>query len=75
MIRQIRYSLDYWRIEMSTAHVLGFPRIGAQRELKFALERYWRDGQGADAERALVDTGVSCAPRTGPHSETQGSTG
>ncbi|WP_321871456.1 5-methyltetrahydropteroyltriglutamate--homocysteine S-methyltransferase [Burkholderia ubonensis] len=44
---------------MSTAHVLGFPRIGAQRELKFALERYWRDGQGADAERALVDTGVS----------------
>ncbi|AOJ61935.1 5-methyltetrahydropteroyltriglutamate--homocysteine methyltransferase [Burkholderia ubonensis] len=42
---------------MSTAHVLGFPRIGAQRELKFALERYWRDGQGADAERALVDTG------------------
>ncbi|RQP42400.1 5-methyltetrahydropteroyltriglutamate--homocysteine S-methyltransferase [Burkholderia ubonensis] len=44
---------------MSTAHVLGFPRIGAQRELKFALERYWRDGQGPDAERALVDTGVS----------------
>ncbi|KVS52083.1 5-methyltetrahydropteroyltriglutamate--homocysteine S-methyltransferase [Burkholderia ubonensis] len=44
---------------MSTAHVLGFPRIGAQRELKFALERYWRDGQGGDAERALVDTGVS----------------
>ncbi|KVR46415.1 5-methyltetrahydropteroyltriglutamate--homocysteine methyltransferase [Burkholderia ubonensis] len=44
---------------MSTAHVLGFPRIGAQRELKFALERYWRDGQGADAERVLVDTGVS----------------
>lgn len=42
---------------MSTAHVLGFPRIGAKRELKFALERYWRDGQGADAERALADTG------------------
>ncbi|HHI76261.1 MAG TPA: 5-methyltetrahydropteroyltriglutamate--homocysteine S-methyltransferase [Gammaproteobacteria bacterium] len=24
------------------AHNLGFPRIGANRELKFALERYWR---------------------------------
>lgn len=24
-------------------HVPGFPRIGAARELKFALERYWRD--------------------------------
>ncbi len=27
---------------MTTTHNLGFPRIGAQRELKFALERYWR---------------------------------
>lgn len=26
----------------STIHTLGFPRIGAQRELKFALEQYWR---------------------------------
>jgi 5-methyltetrahydropteroyltriglutamate--homocysteine methyltransferase len=26
---------------MVTTHNLGFPRIGAQRELKFALERYW----------------------------------
>jgi len=24
-------------------YVTGFPRIGEQRELKFALERYWRD--------------------------------
>ncbi len=23
-------------------HILGFPRMGAQRELKFALERHWR---------------------------------
>ncbi len=23
-------------------HNLGFPRFGAQRELKFALEKYWR---------------------------------
>ncbi len=27
---------------MTLLHNLGFPRIGAQRELKFALERYWR---------------------------------
>lgn len=40
---------------MSTAHVLGFPRIGAQRELTFALERYWREG--AAAEDTLLDTG------------------
>jgi 5-methyltetrahydropteroyltriglutamate--homocysteine methyltransferase len=26
-----------------TLHVPGFPRIGAARELKFALERFWRD--------------------------------
>ncbi|HVW68306.1 MAG TPA: 5-methyltetrahydropteroyltriglutamate--homocysteine S-methyltransferase [Steroidobacteraceae bacterium] len=27
---------------MTTTHNLGFPRIGAQRELKFALESYWK---------------------------------
>ncbi|MBC7513681.1 MAG: 5-methyltetrahydropteroyltriglutamate--homocysteine S-methyltransferase [Herminiimonas sp.] len=27
---------------MVTTHTLGFPRIGAKRELKFALEKYWR---------------------------------
>ncbi len=33
---------------MIRTHVLGFPRIGAQRELKFALERHWRGEIGAD---------------------------
>ncbi|MEQ1559654.1 MAG: hypothetical protein ABL933_12050 [Methyloglobulus sp.] len=28
---------------MIKIHNLGFPRIGAHRELKFALERYWRN--------------------------------
>ena len=28
---------------MTIAHTLGFPRIGAQRELKFALESFWRN--------------------------------
>ena len=27
---------------MLTTHILGFPRIGAARELKFAQEQYWR---------------------------------
>ncbi len=27
---------------MTTTHNFGFPRIGAQRELKFATEQYWR---------------------------------
>ncbi|WP_087025791.1 5-methyltetrahydropteroyltriglutamate--homocysteine S-methyltransferase [Thaumasiovibrio subtropicus] len=26
---------------MATTHILGYPRIGAKRELKFALEDYW----------------------------------
>ena len=26
---------------MVRTHTLGFPRMGAQRELKFALEKYW----------------------------------
>ncbi|MGR8935010.1 MAG: 5-methyltetrahydropteroyltriglutamate--homocysteine S-methyltransferase [Gammaproteobacteria bacterium] len=32
---------------MIKIHNLGFPRIGAERELKFALERYWRSEIGA----------------------------
>src|SRR3954468_23318805 len=27
---------------MVTTHILGYPRIGADRELKFALEAFWR---------------------------------
>ncbi|HEX8957328.1 MAG TPA: 5-methyltetrahydropteroyltriglutamate--homocysteine S-methyltransferase [Burkholderiaceae bacterium] len=34
---------------MVTTHNLGFPRIGAGRELKFALERYWK-GQAQQAD-------------------------
>ena len=38
---------------MVTTHNLGFPRIGAKRELKFALESYWK-GQSSreDLQRA-----------------------
>jgi 5-methyltetrahydropteroyltriglutamate--homocysteine methyltransferase len=34
---------------MTIIHNLGFPRIGAQRELKFALEAYWRGELEPDA--------------------------
>ena len=34
---------------MTTIHNLGFPRIGARRELKFALESYWK-GESARSE-------------------------
>lgn len=36
------------------AHILGFPRIGAARELKFALESYWA---GKTDRAALEQTG------------------
>ncbi|KMK51157.1 5-methyltetrahydropteroyltriglutamate--homocysteine methyltransferase [[Actinobacillus] muris] len=42
---------------MTTFHILGFPRVGAKRELKFAQERYWRQEIGdqdlCDLARAL----------------------
>ncbi|MDC8757714.1 5-methyltetrahydropteroyltriglutamate--homocysteine S-methyltransferase [Janthinobacterium fluminis] len=34
-------------------HIPGFPRIGAQRELKFALERHWRGELSADGLEAV----------------------
>src|SRR5690554_5092280 len=36
---------------MAVTHNLGFPRIGAARELKFALEKYWRGESDADELR------------------------
>ncbi|WP_220718850.1 5-methyltetrahydropteroyltriglutamate--homocysteine S-methyltransferase [Agarivorans litoreus] len=39
---------------MSTTHVLGYPRIGKQRELKFALESYWR---GESSQQELLQVG------------------
>ncbi|MFT3814979.1 MAG: 5-methyltetrahydropteroyltriglutamate--homocysteine S-methyltransferase [Acidovorax sp.] len=38
---------------MTTLHNLGFPRIGARRELKFALESYWRDESSREQLQAL----------------------
>ena len=38
---------------MNTIHTLGFPRMGANRELKFALERHWRGEISADELEAV----------------------
>ena len=45
---------------MIKTHVLGFPRIGAQRELKTALERHWR---GEIDAAALEQVGRSLRER------------
>ena len=39
---------------MAYTHLCGFPRIGARRELKFALEAFWR---GESDAAALEQTG------------------
>jgi len=38
---------------MTTTHNLGFPRIGAKRELKFALESYWKGESSRDTLKEL----------------------
>jgi len=38
---------------MTIIHNLGFPRIGARRELKFALESYWKGESSRDTLKAL----------------------
>jgi 5-methyltetrahydropteroyltriglutamate--homocysteine methyltransferase len=38
----------------TTTHLLGYPRIGQQRQLKFALERYW---QQESSEEQLLQVG------------------
>lgn len=45
---------------MITTHNLGFPRIGAKRELKFALESYWR---GESSREELTAIGAQLRQR------------
>lgn len=45
---------------MARTHILGFPRIGARRELKFAQEAFWR---GETSEAALRETGATLRRR------------
>ena len=45
---------------MARTHNLGFPRIGAQRELKFALEAYWK---GQTSRDDLITLGANLRRR------------
>jgi len=45
---------------MVTTHNLGFPRIGAKRELKFALESYWK---GESSQADLLQLGAQLRQR------------
>ena len=39
-----------------SSHILGFPRIGAQRELKFALESFWRGDSDVTALQNVANS-------------------
>ncbi|HUP95467.1 MAG TPA: 5-methyltetrahydropteroyltriglutamate--homocysteine S-methyltransferase [Burkholderiales bacterium] len=54
---------------MARTHILGFPRIGFERELKFALEAFWR---GDTDETPLRETGRALRTR---HCELQRTAG
>ena len=45
---------------MVTTHNLGFPRIGTKRELKFALENYWK---GKSSQDELMTLGAQLRQR------------
>ncbi|MEO6698038.1 MAG: 5-methyltetrahydropteroyltriglutamate--homocysteine S-methyltransferase [Paraperlucidibaca sp.] len=47
-----------------STHNLGFPRIGAKRELKFALESYW---QGKTSKHQLTTLGAALRQRHWAH--------
>lgn len=49
---------------MTTIHNLGFPRVGAKRELKFALEAYWK---GESTREALKEVGIQLRERHWDH--------
>ncbi|QIW15633.1 5-methyltetrahydropteroyltriglutamate--homocysteine S-methyltransferase [Pasteurellaceae bacterium RH1A] len=49
---------------MTVSHILGFPRVGAKRELKFAEERFWR---GEIAEQDLQDLAKALREKNWKH--------
>ncbi|MCK3657565.1 5-methyltetrahydropteroyltriglutamate--homocysteine S-methyltransferase [Pasteurellaceae bacterium Pebbles2] len=49
---------------MTVSHILGFPRVGAKRELKFAQERYWRKELG---EQDLLDLAKALRAKNWQH--------
>jgi len=51
-------------MEMVTTHNFGFPRIGEKRELKFALEKYWRREV---SKESLLQTGFELRQKNWQH--------
>ena len=47
---------------MNTTHISGYPRIGAKRELKFAVEKFWK-GEASEEEVLAVAKSVREANR------------
>src|SRR5712664_2174898 len=45
------------RSSMALCHILGYPRIGARRELKSALERHWA-GESSDDDLMATARGL-----------------
>nr|KJB09183.1 hypothetical protein B456_001G128200 [Gossypium raimondii] len=43
-----RFSLPSFSIRAMTSHIVGYPRIGPKRELKFALESFWEGKSSAE---------------------------
>ena len=54
---------------MIKSHILGYARMGLQRELKVALERHWR---GEIGEQQLEDTGAALRERHWPQQRDAG---
>jgi 5-methyltetrahydropteroyltriglutamate--homocysteine methyltransferase len=55
IMQSVHSSIDISKgTRMITTHLLGFPRIGSRRELKFAVEAFWR---GELDEAGLAATG------------------
>lgn len=54
------YAVFTQGFRMARTHISGFPRIGAHRELKLALESFWR-GESDDA--SLRDVGKELRAR------------
>jgi len=48
---------------MAHTHILGFPRIGARRELEFAQEAFWKSPQQPADEAALRDAAAGLRAR------------
>ena len=56
MLLWIKLSLTFFCYRKMASHIVGYPRMGPKRELKFALESFW-DGKSSaeDLEKVATD--------------------